>query len=183
MFKKGRWIFILLILIMAACQRTPENSRTKIYIVRNAERYPGFNGSLTWEGRARAGDLMRKLNDSTISRIYFTPFARSEMTADSLRSIQKIDTVYYDWDSTGAGFIKKINERHDYGRHVLVIAHRYAIPGILQKLGVKDGPANIPDSMFNDLFEVIINHGKVSMNIEHYGQPPMPYDTAVANSP
>jgi len=167
----------MICLMIAACTRTPENSVTKIYLIPHAEAYPAFNGSLTWYGRLRAGDLMRWLRDSTIHRIYFNPFARCEHTADSLRKISHIDTAYFRWDDSGASLIHSITAHRDYGRHLLVIALPEEIPGILRALGVNQAPAQFPDSAFDQGFIIQIDHGKVSFMPVRYGRPPMPVRT------
>lgn len=160
---------LALVALLAACQASPENSRTKIFVVTHAGRYPGFNGSLTWEGRIRAGDLMRTLMDSSIHRIYITPFARSEMMADSFRLQLHIDTAFYQWDSTGSDLIRQIGLHHDYGKSLLVIGHPQTVPAILRKLGATFPPSVLPDSLDDVLFEMVLDHGKVSLWQHAYG--------------
>ena len=44
------------------------------FLVRHAEKNPGRDSTLTEEGERRAGKLYRILKDSSIRRIYTTPF-------------------------------------------------------------------------------------------------------------
>jgi len=172
--RKKLIFFYLLVSILASCKRTPENSVTKIYLIPHAEAYPAFNGSLTWYGRLRAGDLMRWLQDSGVQRIYFNPFARCEHTADSLRAAKNIDTAYFRWDDSGTSLIHSLTEHQDYGKRLLVIALPEEIPGILHALGVSKAAANFSDTAFDRGFIIIIDHGRVSATGIQYGRPPLP---------
>ncbi|MCL6523922.1 MAG: hypothetical protein K6T34_04590 [Thermoflavifilum sp.] len=160
--------------VIASCKRTSENSRTVVYIVPHGEAYPGFNGSLTWYGRLRAGDLMRWLRDSSVQRIYFNPFARCEHMADSLRAVSRVDTAYFRWDDSGKSLWKSIEQHDDFGRRLLVIALPQEIPGILHTLHVDSTLATFPDTAFDVAFIVRIDHGKVSYQQTRYGLPPKP---------
>ncbi|SFV35021.1 histidine phosphatase family protein [Thermoflavifilum thermophilum] len=176
---KGSSLSILcgVCLMMVACKRTPENSLTKIYLIPHAEAYPAFNGSLTWYGRLRAGDLRRWLQDSGVQRIYFNPFARCEHTADSLRAAKNIDTAYFRWDDSGTSLMQSIATHRDYGKHLLVIALPEEIPGILRALGVHQAPAQFPDTAFDQGFIIQIDHGSTSAVATRYGRPPLLPDT------
>ncbi|MBX5438976.1 MAG: hypothetical protein IRZ29_05480 [Thermoflavifilum sp.] len=171
---KHTGIICIVSVMMISCRRTPENSFTKVYLIPHAEAYPAFNGSLTWYGRLRAGDLMRWLKDSAVQRIYFNPFARCEHTADSLRALGNVDTAYYRWDNSGASLVQSIAEHRDYGRHLLVIALPEEIPGILHALGVPDAPEQFPDTAYDRAFIIRIDHGRVSETSLRYGRPPLP---------
>ncbi len=61
------------------------NAKTKIYIVRHAEKESGNDPQLTVAGRNRAGDLMRTLKNKHIRHIYVTQYRRTQMTGDSMR--------------------------------------------------------------------------------------------------
>ena len=175
-----RYGWVVCLLLITACHKTLDNSVTRFFVVRHAERYPGFEGSLTWYGRQRAGDLMRLLEDSSIRRIYVSPFARTLQTADSLRLLQHIDTVYYTADTSAKALLSAIEAHADYGKNSLIVGDAEMIPAILQKLGVHYDASDIPDSVYNLLFEVVNDHGKVSLHTLHYGRPSMPPDTSSA---
>ncbi|GAA4319501.1 histidine phosphatase family protein [Compostibacter hankyongensis] len=169
------WIMAgLFVAGIAGCKRTAENSVTHFYIVRHAERYPGFEGSLTWYGRLRAGDLMRKLQDSGIGKIYVTPFVRTVQTADSLRLLQRIDTACYLADTSGRDLLRSLTVHKDYGKRILIVGHANTLPGILRSLGVKEPLPAFPDTVYNRLFEVVNDHGKVSLRSSSYGRPSLP---------
>ena len=160
-----------------SCKRTAENSVTKYFVIKHAERYPGFEGSLTWYGRLRAGDLMRLLKDSGIQQIYVTPFIRTFQTADSLRLLQGIDTVRYLTDTTGNDLLHQLQSHKVYGKNILIVGHGNTVPAILRRLGGDYRGNEIPDSVFDLLFEIVNDHGKLSMRTLHYGRANLP-DTA-----
>lgn len=157
-----------------SCKRTAENSVTKYFVIKHAERYPGFEGSLTWYGRLRAGDLMRLLKDSGIQQIYVTPFIRTFQTADSLRLQRRIDTVRYLLDTTGNDLLRRLQSHKVYGKNILIVGHGNTVPAILRRLGAHYPGNEIPDSVFNLLFEIVNDHGKLSMRTLHYGRVNLP---------
>lgn len=176
-------IMTLFTLLIVSCKNhtDPDKTYSKFFVVKHAERYPGFDGHLTWYGRERAGDLMRLLKDSNIQKIYVTPYSRTLETADSLRLLQKIDTVVYLKDSTGESLIKCLKLHRDYGKNILIVGHNNTVPGILRKLGASYSGNELPDSVFNRMYEVINDHGKVSMKSFLYGKPNLP-DTNLMNT-
>ncbi len=171
-------LFLLAGCFLAACvnHRDPRKTVSKFFVVRHAERYPGFEGHLTWYGRLRAGELMRRLKDSGVTRIYVTPFSRTLETADSLRLLQKIDTVRYLADSSGADLMRCLAAHKDFGRTVLIVGHSYALPAILRQLGVSDPPP-VEDIVYDRLYLVINDHGHATLHPMRYGPANRP-DTA-----
>lgn len=172
------------LLCLVSCQnhRDPLKTRSKYFVVMHAERYPGFNGHLTWYGRIRAGALAGLLADSGVRRIYVTPYSRTLETADSLRLAdiaRPIDTAVYLLDTTGAELQAAITANGDYGRTLLIVGEGFAIPGILKKLGVT---AAFGDSARPDLlYEVINDHGKAWMKTIRFGPAVLP-DTTVSTT-
>lgn len=159
--------------IFVSCKNhtNPDKTFSKIFIVRHAERHPGFNGHLTWYGRLRAGDLMRLLQDSGIQKIYITPYSRTLETADSLLAQEKIDTSVYRLDTSAAELVEQLKRNKDFGRTILIVGSRSMIPDIIGKLGGTYTAGDLPDTAFNVLFELINDHGKVQVNTSTYGRP------------
>lgn len=167
---------IPLICCFASCKnhKNPEKTFSKIFIVRHGERYPGFNGHLSWYGRLRAGDLMRRLQDSGIEKIYVTPFSRTTEMADSLILQRKIDTSVYRLDTIATELIAQIKNNRDFGRTILIVGSSVMIPDIIKKLGGTYDNQALPDSAFNVLFELINDHGQVQLSSSTYGRPNLP---------
>lgn len=179
-FHAAVWALLAIAVLGSSCKnhRNPDKTVSKFFVIRHAERYPGFEGELTWYGRLRAGDLMRLLKDSGINRIYVTPFLRTWQTADSLSRLNKIDTVHYVADSTGADLIRTLRTRKDFGRTILVIGHGNTVPALLRQLGASYPAGSLPDSVCNLMFEIVNDHGHVWMKQFTYGLPNLPQDSA-----
>ncbi len=145
-------------------------SKTKIYLVRHAEKDTGNNPPLTLAGYKRAGDLMRTLENKNIQRIYSTPTRRTMQTGDSLRLLQHIDTILYKADTTGEGLCNKIIAAADAGKTILVIGHSNTVPKLIRRLGVTGYAAkDLPDSEFDNLFLITYKRGKVKLKAMKYG--------------
>ena len=152
----------------AAAQQEP--GLTKIFVVRHAEKEAGKDPLLTVAGNARAGDLMRALQNENIQKIYVSRTRRSQNTADSLRLQLKIDTVHYTADTVCDNLINSIIQHSDFGKTILIIAHSNTIPQIIRKLGVQDYPyGDIPDSDHDQLFIVTYKKEKAKLTIKKYG--------------
>ncbi len=146
------------------------NKKTKVYIVRHAEKEGGKDPVLTTAGKQRAGDLLRKLADKDIQRIYVSEYRRTQMTGDSLRIQLAIDTVHYVADTIGDDLAHRIKEHGDIGKNILVIGHSNTIPFIIRKLGIKGYPKeNIPDNEFDNLFLVTVKKFKTKLVRSKYG--------------
>lgn len=165
---------VLFSLVSCANHTDPAKGYSKFFVVRHAERYPGFNGHLTWYGRERAGDLSRLLKDSGIQKIYVTPYSRTLETADSLLLLQKTDTAVFLLDSSGTELARQLKAGKDYGKKVLIIGHGNSLPGILRVLGGTGAATYQPDTVSDLIFEIINDHGRVFMKTMHYGKPSMP---------
>lgn len=146
-------IFLSFIICADTVFAQQEKTDTKIFIVRHAEKETGRDPLLTTAGNVRAGDLMRKLQQEGIQKIYVSNTRRTQNTGDSLRIQLKIDTVHYLPDTLCDNLVNAIMQHGDFGKTVLIIAHSNTIPQIIRKFGVKDYPyGDIPDNDFDDLF-------------------------------
>ncbi len=141
------------------------------YIVRHAEKDTGSNPPLSKIGQERAGDLYRKLKNKKIDLIFVSQFPRTGMTADSLRIYQKIDTVHYAADITGADLFKKIKERSGNAKHILIVGHSNTLPGIIRRSGATNFTLkDIPDEDYQRLYVIKIKKGKVKFSETVYGK-------------
>lgn len=151
--------------VMAACgqSKKPERVVTPVaedstfltgtfFLVRHAEKNPGRDSTLTEEGRLRAGKLYRLLKDSSISRIYSTPFKRTVQTGDSLRILGGVDTAFYQPDSTGESLLYEISRRGDWGKRILVIGHSNTLIPLLKSFNTKPKMDSIADKDYGNLF-------------------------------
>jgi phosphohistidine phosphatase SixA len=152
----------------AAAQQEP--GVTRIFIVRHAEKETGKDPLLTAAGNARAGDLMRTLQNEDIRKIYVSQYRRTQNTGDSLRLQLKIDTVHYAADTVCDNLVNAIMEHSDFGKTILIIGHSNTIPQIIRKFGVTDHPyGDIPDNEFDNLFMITYKKEKAKLKVMKYG--------------
>jgi broad specificity phosphatase PhoE len=161
-------IFIQHILLAQMPQGFSKN--TVIYLVRHAEKEAGKDPVLTVAGRQRAQDLYKELQKKDISRIYGTPYKRTQMTGDSLSVKLHIDTAIYAADTTGADLIQKIISHNDVGKTILVIGHSNTIPALIRHLGVSDFEIKeLAETSFDNLFIVTYKKGQPAVKGMQYG--------------
>lgn len=147
-----------------------EPAVTKIFIVRHAEKESGKDPDLTPAGQARAGDLMRALQNEGVQKIYVSQYKRTQQTADSMRIMLKINTVQYMADTVCDNLVNTIMENADFGKTILIIAHSNTIPQIIRKFGVTDYPyGDIPDNEFDNLFVITYKKEKAKLKKMKYG--------------
>ena len=145
-------------------------AKTKIYLVRHAEKESGNDPVLTANGNKRAGDLMRKLKKENVERIYVTQYKRTQMTGDSLRIQLGIDTVHYKADTTGEDVYNKIIAKADAGKTILIIGHSNTILRIIKKFGIYYfSPADIPDAEFDNLYLITYKRKRATIKSMKYG--------------
>lgn len=146
-------------------------NKTKIYLVRHAEKQSGNDPVLTENGNKRAGALLQALKNKGITHIYVTQFKRTQMTGDSLHIQLGIDTVQYKADTTGEDVLNKILSHNDAGKTILIIGHSNTIPKIIRQLGAADfEPVNIPDAEFDNLYLMTFKKKKVTVKKMKYGE-------------
>ncbi|MGB4843447.1 MAG: histidine phosphatase family protein [Ferruginibacter sp.] len=166
--------YLLIFLSIIACSNNAigqdDKAVTKIFVVRHAEKEKGTDPLLTTAGNTRAGDLMRKLQNEGIQKIYVSKTRRTQNTGDSLRIQSGIDTVHYVADTVCDKLINAIMQHSDFGKTILIIGHSNTIPQIIRKLGVKDYPyGDIPDNDFDDLFLITYKNEKARVKKMKYG--------------
>lgn len=157
---------------ISIAQNAPLDKKGKVYIVRHAEKLDGDDPLLTDDGNKRAGDLMRKLTDKKISRVYVTEFKRTQNTGDSLRIQLGIDTVQINADTSCASLFEAITKHNDWNKHILVITHSNIIQKVIYKLGITDFPQeNIPAAEFDNLYMVSFKKDNLALKHSKYGKP------------
>lgn len=163
-------IFLAAIAFHYAVFAQQEPAITKIFIVRHAEKEAGKDPDLTPAGHARAGELMRTLQNEGVQKIYVSQYKRTQQTADSMRMQLKINTVQYMADTVCDNLVNTIMENADFGKTILIIAHSNTIPQIIRKFGVTDYPyGDIPDNEFDNLFVITYKKEKAKLKKMKYG--------------
>lgn len=142
------------------------------YIVRHAEKDTGNNPALKQIGYLRAGDLYRELKDKGISKIYVSQYRRTELTADSLRIYNKIETVQYKAYQEEDGIWSKITADPIKDQVVLIVGHTNNIPDIIRKLGVNDfNVIELPDNEYDNLYLVMVKGNRATLKQMKFGKP------------
>ncbi|MBK8610445.1 MAG: histidine phosphatase family protein [Chitinophagaceae bacterium] len=167
--------YVLVFLAVFGCWQIvfgqAETGVTKIFIVRHAEKETGKDPVLTAAGNARAGDLMRRLKDENIQKIYVSQFRRTQNTADSLRIRLNIDTVHYSADTLCDNLVNTIMEHRDFGKTILIVAHSNTIPQIIRKFGVPDYPyGDLADQNYDSLFLITYKQEKARLQKMKFGK-------------
>lgn len=163
-------IFLAAITFKNTAFAQPEPAVTKVFIVRHAEKETGKDPVLTPAGNIRAGELMRKLQNESVQKIYVSQFKRTQNTADSMRIQLKINTVQYMADTICDNLVNTIMENGDFGKTILIIAHSNTIPQIIRKFGVTDYPyGDIADNEFDNLFVITYKKKKAKLKKMKYG--------------
>lgn len=166
--------FVVVLLFIQSCllAQVPEglSKKSKIYLVRHAEKKTGSDPVLTEDGNKRAGALLQVLKDKKLHHIYVTQFKRTQMTGDSLRLQSGVDTIQYKADTTGDDLYNKILAHDEAGKTFLIIGHSNTVPKLIKKLGVKDFDArDIPDNEFDNLYLITYKKGKAVVKKMKYG--------------
>jgi phosphohistidine phosphatase SixA len=144
--------------------------KTTIYLVRHAEKDTGNNPPLTQAGFKRAGDLMRYLQNKSVSKIYSTKYKRTNQTADSLKFAQNLTTIIYEADTIGNDLVAKIKANGDEGKIILVVGHSNTVPKLIRRLGVSSyAVQNLGDNEFSNIFKLVYKRRKVKFKHESYG--------------
>ena len=122
-------------------------SQTTVLLVRHADRQ-GSADALTPVGAARATDLARALEKSTLTAIYASEAIRTQQTAEPSANQFGIATEIVPAADV-EGLVNSIRSHHA-GQTILVVGHSNTVPQIIAHFG---GPAvTIDESEFDDLF-------------------------------
>ena len=149
--QKIRWfVFIPLMLVLAANMQA--QSTTRIFIVRHADRLPGDD--LSPAGVIRANELKRVLLNTGIDSVYSTNFVRTRKTVKPLADAEGLPVLLYDSNPPLLKRILKISK----GKTVLVAGHSNTVAQFIKSCGCKPPFENIPDTQFDNLFLVIVQH-------------------------
>jgi broad specificity phosphatase PhoE len=162
-----RCLFVLsLFLSLTACSQT-------YYIVRHAEK-ASVNGNtnmnatdppLTDAGKERADALKELLKDEKIGHIFSTNTIRTRTTAEPLSKYLNVPIETYG-PRPDAAFIEKLKSLK---KNVVIVGHSNTIDDLVNMLcGEQKVPADIDESIYNNLFVVTIKNGKAEFEGRKY---------------
>lgn len=161
--------FLLLSLLVGGDARVAA-APTTVILVRHAEKQDVTDDPpLSAAGQERARELARILAGTKLTRIYTTPFRRTNDTAAPVAKEHDLQPLEFKAGKTYApDLAAKIRNEHA-GETLLVVGHSNTTQHLIQALGAADAPP-IPDSQYDDLFIVTLGtDGKASLVALRYG--------------
>ncbi|MEO6313522.1 MAG: histidine phosphatase family protein [Chitinophagaceae bacterium] len=144
--------FLLLILLSACSITTMSQTTTRIFVVRHADREPGDN--LNAAGLIRADELRRVLLLTGIDSVYSTNYTRTKKTVQPLAEAKNLPILLYD---SNPPLVKRIL-KYNKGKTLLVAGHSNTVAQFIAACGCLPPFQHIPDTQFDNLFLVIIQH-------------------------
>lgn len=126
---------------------------TKIFMVRHADRNGNLDALKVPLGTDRAKELKRVLQNTGIDSIYSTNTIRTKGTAQPLADHLNMTTALY---ANSYKVIDTILKKHK-GKEVLVVGHSNTVDSLIKRCGCP-GIGLIPDTQFDNLYLVIVNH-------------------------
>jgi broad specificity phosphatase PhoE len=160
----------LLVSVLLGGNHHTEAGPTTVILVRHAERQDASeNPPLSAAGHGRAKELARVLSGTRLSRIYTTPFLRTNQTAEPVATAQKLKPVVFLPGKTYAADLAAKIRADDAGETILVVGHSNTTQQLLRALGIAQPPP-IADPQYDDLFICTMGaDGKVSLVSLRYG--------------
>jgi broad specificity phosphatase PhoE len=161
MIRKKMFIIAISLFLCSAALAQP--GVTTVILVRHAEKSttPANDPGLTEQGSGRAQILMKMFENSNLSAIYCTQYARTKLTAQPLATKLGLQVQVVD-ASASKKLVETILTRHA-GKSVLVVGHSNTLPEIVAALGAGK-MADIADPDYDNLFIVnVIERGKAKL--------------------
>jgi len=148
---------------------SPAGVKTVI-LVRHAEAeatQPGGDPVLTADGKARALELARVLDDSPLRAVYTTHYQRNRMTAEPLPRHAGEKPIVID-DVPG---ILRALRAEPWGTTALVVGHSNTVPDLVRGLTGQTLPAGEPIIFDRMWIVTLARDGAASLLRLHYGAP------------
>jgi phosphohistidine phosphatase SixA len=144
---------LIIIFIIVSCSMV-QCRTTKVYIVRHAEKSanPPQDPDITPEGRIRAEDLARELNNNSITQVYSTDTRRTRQTAEPFSMQSGIPIQLYKNDT----LLKFLYHVLDAEKNTLIVGHSNTTLQMLKELGLHPSIKTIPDNDYDNLFIVTL---------------------------
>lgn len=156
MIKKiGVALGALAVLLMGGATMASEFT---VYVVRHAEKAVAeSNPPLSVQGHTRAAMLGQMLNKAQVTKIYSTPYQRTEQTAAPLAKQLGITLENYRPNATESLVTGILTS----AENSLVVGHSNTVPDIVRAFGFN--VADLTEQEYGDLFVIHINDEKRSL--------------------
>jgi 2,3-bisphosphoglycerate-dependent phosphoglycerate mutase len=149
--KKLYLFFSLLISLFSFAQNNTETTITKIIVVRHAEKADDGtkNPPLSPEGIARAERLSTMLSDLNISKLYATPFLRTNQTLTPLS--KKFNIPIDNYEASDATFAEQLLQK-EKGKTIVIAGHSNSSPTLVNRLIKKEMYQKLDESVFSKIW-------------------------------
>jgi broad specificity phosphatase PhoE len=140
----------LLLLLLAACQTTPEPPRgPSFYVMRHLQKGEGQDPALSVEGHDNARKLIGFFAADSPRVVYVSTTRRARETAAPLARKLRLKVRSYDPGDTDGLVARVLAERGS----VLVVGHSNTVPEIVARLG-GERPAPLAETDFGDIWHL-----------------------------
>jgi len=153
---KTKLSLLIIIMVAFACSSLAQTT-TRIFVVRHADRQP--SDDLNPAGVIRATELKRVLLHTGIDSVFSTNFVRTKKTVKPLADAMHLPVLLYD---SNPQLLKRIL-KYSKGKTLLVAGHSNTVAQLIKSCGCHPPFDNIPDTQFDNLFLVIIQHQKTNV--------------------
>jgi broad specificity phosphatase PhoE len=170
---RGLWLLCLVPVIVGAPGLAPAQApAVKVYLVRHAEPGPGDDPSLSAFGLKRALDLVAVLQNSGITAIFTSTYARTRQTAAPIAAALAIAVTPIGLQrGVDAHIADTANAvRSHPGGAVLVVGHSNTVPAVIGLLGGGKLP-DICETTHDLLFILELTPRGTSVAQRRYGAP------------
>lgn len=148
--QQTKWA-VILVATLAISLAAQAQTFTRIFVVRHADRQ--VTDDLNALGVVRADELKRVLLQTGIDSVYSTNFVRTKKTVQPLATAEGLPVIIYDDIPL---LLKRILKYKN--KTLLVAGHSNTVPQIIKSCGCLPPFLNIPDTQFDNLFLLIVQH-------------------------
>lgn len=160
-------LFFIMLLAVTGCSSKPASPDAVYYLVRHAEKQLDVkNPPLTEEGKERALDLAKLLEDVPLTAIYSTDYVRTQDTAAPVADAKGLNVISYD-PSDLAAFSTELLSEDGY---ILVSGHSNTTPPLAGHLGAEPGTPIVEATEYNRLYVITRRGDTVTGEIRTFGK-------------
>lgn len=169
MLKRMGMIGIVLMVVFSTAVLAHPETPSTVILVRHAEKVDGSaDPELSKAGQDRAVMLARVLSDAGVSEIYTTQFRRTNLTAEPLAKVLKLEPKILQAGTAYPVEVVARIRKERLGETTLVVGHSNTIGPVLRELGVAT-PIALTDKDYGDIFICTIPvKGKASVIRLHF---------------
>jgi len=152
--------------LLTACATTAPEPDATYYLVRHAEKTKDKKDpALTEAGAKRAEDLVARLKNVPVTKIYSSDYRRTRDTAAPLAAAKELDVIIYNPRDLEGLSKQLLGEKG----HIVVVGHSNTTPSLSELLGGEAGEPIIEATEYDRLYVLKRRGNDVVGKIERYG--------------